>query len=223
MRFITETELRDLYKAEPFTAYTLEPRTKLTPEARQFLVDRGIKLKEAQDSKSKSTGNGKSGREQEGESWSVLSLRRRMESMESLFLMVGANLLSGGSTVLAEEVFALGRCFSEVKRSTWEQTSPVNLQFQDWSEAEMKNCSTYLGKHFDITEFHVRAENGAAIASLNHLRSSLRELESAVLEAYWDKELNVCSREDLIEKINLIMNILCFMMWKCLGGQQCKT
>ncbi len=221
MRFITEMELRDLYKGEPFTAYTLEPRTKLTPEARQFLVDRGIKLAEAQSSKNKSTG--KSGTAQEGESWSVLSLRRRMESLESLFLMVGANLLSGGSTVLAEEVFALGRCFSEVKRSAWEQTSPVNLQFQDWSEAEMKNCSTYLGKHFDITEFHVRTENGAAIASLNHLRATLRELESAVLEAYWDKELKVCSREDLIEKINLIMNILCVMMWKCLGGQQCKT
>ncbi len=223
MRFITETELRDLYKAEPFTAYTLEPRTKLTPEARQFLVDRGIKLAEAQDSKSKSTGNGngKSGTEQE--SWNVLRLRRRMESLESLFLMVGANLLSGGSTVLAEEVFALGRCFSEVKKTAWEQTSPVNLQFQNWSEAEMKNCSTYLGKHFDITEFHVRTENGAAIASLNHLRATLRELESAVLEAYWDKEFNVCSRQDLIEKINLIMNILCVMIWKCLGGQQCKT
>ncbi|WP_019851568.1 ethanolamine utilization cobalamin adenosyltransferase [Desulfitobacterium sp. PCE1] len=223
MRFITETELRDLYKAEPFTAYTLEPQTKITPEARQFLVDRGVKLVAAPDNKKISIPNGKSESDQERESRNVLRLRRRMESLESLFLMVGANLLSSGDAVLAEEVFALGRCFGEVKQSAWEQRLPVNLQFQNWSEAEIKNCSTYLGKHFDINEFHVRAENGAAIASLNHLRATLRELESSILEAYWHEEGRVCSREDLIEKINLIMNILCVMMWKCLGGQSCKA
>ncbi len=43
MKFITESELRDIYRIHPFTTYELEPGTKLTPGARQFLSDRGIK------------------------------------------------------------------------------------------------------------------------------------------------------------------------------------
>jgi ethanolamine utilization cobalamin adenosyltransferase len=43
MKFITESELRDIYRIHPFTTYEVEPGTKLTPGARQFLSDRGIK------------------------------------------------------------------------------------------------------------------------------------------------------------------------------------
>ena len=44
MKFITEQDLRSRYRAEPFTSYTPEPGTRLTPGARQFLTDRGIRL-----------------------------------------------------------------------------------------------------------------------------------------------------------------------------------
>ena len=44
MKFITEDELRFLYRKEPFTTYEPEPGTRLTPGARQFLLDRGIDM-----------------------------------------------------------------------------------------------------------------------------------------------------------------------------------
>ena len=44
MKFITEDELRYLYRKEAFTTYEPEPGTRLTPGARQFLADRGINL-----------------------------------------------------------------------------------------------------------------------------------------------------------------------------------
>ena len=44
MKFITEDDLRDLYKKEPFMDYDLQPGERLTPGARQFLLDRGINL-----------------------------------------------------------------------------------------------------------------------------------------------------------------------------------
>lgn len=43
MKFITESELRDIYRIHPFTTYEVEPGSRLTPGARQFLSDRGIK------------------------------------------------------------------------------------------------------------------------------------------------------------------------------------
>ena len=44
MKFITEDELRYLYRKEPFTTYKPEPGTRLTPGGRQFLLDRGIDM-----------------------------------------------------------------------------------------------------------------------------------------------------------------------------------
>ena len=43
MKFITENDLRALYKAQPFSSYDPKEGERLTPGARQFLIDRGIK------------------------------------------------------------------------------------------------------------------------------------------------------------------------------------
>ena len=44
MLFITESDLRDQFKLQPITNFKLPPDTKLTPGARQFLLDRGVDL-----------------------------------------------------------------------------------------------------------------------------------------------------------------------------------
>jgi len=44
MKFITEEYLRDLYKKEPFSIYELNQGERLTPGAREYLSDRGIKM-----------------------------------------------------------------------------------------------------------------------------------------------------------------------------------
>lgn len=41
MRFLTEEDLRLLYRNTPFAEYHIEPGTRLTPGGRQFLNDRG--------------------------------------------------------------------------------------------------------------------------------------------------------------------------------------
>ena len=46
MRFITEEDLRQRFRRERFTEYEPEAGTRLTPGARQFLSDRGIRLTE---------------------------------------------------------------------------------------------------------------------------------------------------------------------------------
>lgn len=48
MRVITETELRDMYKQDEFTSYTLPAGVKLTPSAHQFLTERRIQIIEEQ-------------------------------------------------------------------------------------------------------------------------------------------------------------------------------
>lgn len=47
MKFITEIELRDLYKTNPFATYQLQPNARLTPGAKQFLTDKRVRIEEA--------------------------------------------------------------------------------------------------------------------------------------------------------------------------------
>lgn len=222
MRFITEMDLRDLYKTEPFTTYALEPLVKITPSARQFLVDKRVKLVQSQsnDDKSEETCNPKT--VQERVSWYPQRLRSKMDCIESLFLLVGADLLNSGDSILAEEIIRLAKCFQEVKNAEREQTAPGKIQFWDWSEEQINNCSDNLGRFLEINEFHIRLEKGKTIALLNYLRASLREVEPAILEIYWNEEQQACSRQDLIEKVDLIINVLSIMMWKFSGGQKCQ-
>ena len=48
MRFITENELRDLYRQEHFTSFTLQTNERLTPGGRQYLLDHGINMYDAE-------------------------------------------------------------------------------------------------------------------------------------------------------------------------------
>ncbi|MBM7854171.1 ethanolamine utilization cobalamin adenosyltransferase [Desulfohalotomaculum tongense] len=222
MKFITEMELRDLYKIEPFATYVLEPDTKITPGARQFLIDKRVTLVQAKCGDNKKLNTGESNQTQVGDSQCALKLRRKMEYIESLFFLIAAELLHSGDAVLSEEVLALGKCFRNVRTAEREQVPPENIDFWGWSEEEIKKRFDNLEKYVEISEFHVRLKNGKEMALLNHLRASLRELEPAILETYWNEEKQVCSRQDLIDALYLIINILCVMMWKCLGREKWK-
>lgn len=222
MKFITEMDLRDLYRTEPFATYVLQPDTKITPGARQFLVDRRVTLEQAQCRDSEIPKTHKSSQVQTQESCFSLRLRRRMDCIESLFLLIAAELLHSGDAVLSEEVMALGKYFRNVQKAERDQMAPDRLQFQGWSEEEIKKRSDSLKKYVDVDEFHVGLENGKVVAQLNYLRSSLREVEPALLETYWNEEKQVCLRQDLIDAVNLMINLLSMMMGKCLEGHEWK-
>lgn len=220
MKFITEMELRDLYRREPFSTYVLEPDTKITPGARQFLIDKRVTLVQLQCSDSNKLKTNEANQAEGNNNWCAMRLRGKMDYIESLFLLIVAEILRSGDTVLSEEVMALGRCFRNLRHAEREQIAPDNIQFWGWSEEEIKKRSDDLEKYININEFHMAWENGKEIALLNHLRAALREVEPALLEAYWDDEKQVCSRQDLVDKVNLIINILCMIMWKRLGGKK---
>ncbi|AFM40578.1 hypothetical protein Desaci_1574 [Desulfosporosinus acidiphilus SJ4] len=221
MKFITEMELRERYKAEPFTTYFLEHQIKITPGARQFLVDRGVKLVQAQgrdDGGAKKSGNENS--LQVRQSWLVQRLQGKMECLKALLLMVGSDLLKDSDAERAEEVLDLARYFQSLITAEREGTVPDDIKFWGWAEEEIKTCADNLGKFFEINDFHARLENGKTMTALNYIHASLCEMEPAILKVYWVEELGACSRQDLIDKVHLINNILCIMMWKCLGGQK---
>lgn len=220
MKFITEMELRDLYKTRPFSTFALHPDTKITPGARQFLVDRRVALISAHSIEEARLGTEISEQAEVRESWCTLRLHSKMQSLESLFLLAAAELFHSGKTDLSEEVVALGRCFQKVRNSEKKQTDLENIEFWGMPEAELRKHAAEMENCFDVTEEHIITAAGKELTLLNYLRASLSELEPAILETYWNEEKQVCSRQELIDAVKLMKNILCMLMWKCLGGEK---
>lgn len=91
MKFITEDDLRDLYRKAPFTEYVIEPGTRITPGARQFLADRQIFLPDEETAlmgKGISRQTNKPEKQTKEKTVVCERLGVRMKSMETLFLLM---------------------------------------------------------------------------------------------------------------------------------------
>lgn len=218
MKFITEMELREMYRKEPFTTFVLARDVRITPGARQFLVDRRVTLSAAPPGNEAEAGQEEPGPGQREKKPGSQSLLRKMEKTESLFLFMAAELMHFGGTILSEEVLALGRYFRKVRQAEQEQRPPDSLQFWGWSAEEIRERSAGLTEQMNISEFDLDLEKSRDAVALNYLRASLRELEPAISEVYRQEEESVCSRQDLLEAIAGLINILSLMIEKCGGG-----
>ncbi|HEY8891978.1 MAG TPA: ethanolamine utilization protein [Clostridium sp.] len=223
MKFITENDLRDFNKIEPFTTYELEPGARLTPGARQFLMDRGINMNDTDPNTKKNNANVKqtSVQLERKNNWKKKKLRSKMKSTETLFLQSYEELL-GGDVSLAQSIINLGKQFVNIKNEVEGKGSVENLSCTECTGINEKNFSDDLDDCFEITELHMQLKNGRKIIILHRLRSDLREIEPAVLELYEgsENENELCT--EVIGKVNQIVNTLSQMICSVLGGKECQ-
>lgn len=221
MKFITEEDLRNLYRKEPFTTYEIEEGVRLTPGARQFLADRGINKFDNGPSKKKSTENIKqpSVPPERKNNWKKKKLHSKMKSMEALFLLTGEELLNGDEN-LAQRVIDLGKQFSNIKNAVQGKGSSENLCCQECTGINVDNFSDDLDDCFEITDLHIQLKKGRKIIILHKLRCALRELEPFVLELYEGSNDEMC--KDVMGKVNQVVNTLSQMICSVLGGKTCQ-
>ncbi|MGC4388484.1 hypothetical protein ABXW34_21820, partial [Streptococcus suis] len=55
MKYITEDDLRLIYRDNPFETFTIQAQTRLTPGAKTFLTDRRIAIIDERNNKHKQT------------------------------------------------------------------------------------------------------------------------------------------------------------------------
>lgn len=233
MKFITEGELRDIYKKDPFTAYELMPETKLTPGARQFLTDLRIDLSgasallrgssaavKAEAAANKPEGPmtkpaGNYGRQ-------TKKLIARLRSVESLFLLTCKELLDK-DVILAQEAAALERQLSGIRAAAQGNGQLEEICCKACTGISSEDFDKDVGDCFEISEFHMRLENGTEILNLHRLRCALREVEAFVPEAYEEgsNEENGLYSE-IIASMNSIINSLSRMICTAIGGKKCQ-
>lgn len=224
MKFITEDDLRDLYKKEPFTEYVIEPGTRITPGARQFLADRGINMFDDDVSwKSKSTEKEKQASPDSERKKELCDKRLlcRIKSMEAMFLAAVEDLLNR-DVLLAQKLIALKKCFADIKLVLDGKNVSDQLICQNCTVINQDNFSESLDDCFEITEFHIQLGKGKELIGLHRLRCALREMELDFIEFFenWDGENT--QREEVIGKVNQIINTLSQLICIAAGGEKCQ-
>lgn len=219
MKYITEEDLRDLFRKEPFTDYDLEPGTRLTPGARQFLVDRGINMMDIDSVKlvtpleeKKITYKSKNKNKK---------LYSSMHSIEALFLLTEEELLSK-DVCLAQSVIKLGKQFTYIVNMVKNKGTIENLCCTECTGINKNNFSEELDDCFEISEFHIQLENGREIVILNRLRCALNEIITVMQEDFEDSDDEAGLCEDIIGKVNQIINSLSQLICSAFGGKKCQ-
>ncbi|MEH7504684.1 cobalamin adenosyltransferase [Neobacillus drentensis] len=221
MKFITESYLRDLYKRDPFTSYEIGPGARLTPGGRQYLTDRGIKLLDFGVKKQKEeTKKQAEGPPENKTDWKKLQFQSRMKSIEALFLLTCEELL-GKDVDLAHGVLKLYKQFSSINNAIKTHGTAENLTCRECTGIKECNFSSNLGDCFEITDFHMQLEKGREILALHRLRCALQEMEPLMLEFCDSSKEEKEWYEDMIGKVNQIINSISQLIHLTVGGNKC--
>ncbi len=202
MKFITEDDLRILFRREPFTSYDLPKGARLTPGGRQFLVDKKISFFDDPMSGKRRTPKPEEKKEEtpKQEMSSQLLLLKR-KTLQAQFLEAGLSLMER-DVLLAEQVFDLERRLSFLGK---ESTGKEN-EFQSCTGFNQDNFHKPLEDCFEITGFHAQSEKGREIVLLHRLRCSVRELAAEAGD----------------ESFNPVINRLSQMICLAYGGKACQ-
>lgn len=203
MKFITEEELRESYRKSPFTEYLPAPDTRLTPGARQFLRDHGIRDEEQQPVKKfcfselDQSYSAKSYRNV-GNSWQL-----KLHTLQSFFLEAGLKLMQYDIRV-AQELYELEQILADL-----ENGKQVSVSFEGCAGMKEEHCTELLPDCFEITGAHAKLPKGTVIITLHVLRCRLRELIS---------ELPKKEQKTVCKIMNRLSQMICF----ALGGNVCQ-
>lgn len=216
MKFITEADLRATYKANPFTSYVLPAETRLTPGARQYLLDLGVDMYERK--KEQAVPNQQKIAQPSTESvlekeWLLLKIK----CLKPDFLLTAQEIMML-DVPLAQQVTDLGRQFCLLTLYIEGKCEVADLCLSPCEGINETNFSKALDECVAIGEFHLQLANGRALVLLSRLRSEV---------ALFAKEIEIRgiehdSVESLVKKLYQITNKLSQLICSAIGGKACK-
>lgn len=234
MKFITEEDLRDIYKKEPFTTYEIEPGTRLTPGAKQFLADRGMNMFDDEPfiknyvvTISDDRDNAKAGKKPEENkavakrSWREEKLISKLRTAEAKFLATGRELLKA-DIFMAQSLAGLGKHVHAIKEYAEGNVTVEGLVVKECTGMKEGDFSLELEDCFEITDFHMQLDNGKELLSLHILRCELREVIPYIEEYCDSAKCDKLWAETIFCNLNKVINSLSQMICTAVGGKECQ-
>lgn len=206
MRYITERELRDAFAKGVPEQYSVPEDAKLTPAARQYLMDLRLFRHPAPAGKSPSAvlpGGKKpehmthlNSREMVCKTHPHIVLRGKLDSLECEILLLEASC-SGEWRTRLDDALKLVRLVmaSEVR------DCPMPAWTLDgMNEEEVHRCSHHPEQFGFSGHILPAPEHGLFAAQLNKLRAAARETELAAIQAFWNGQS--LTHEDCVMALN---------------------
>ena len=203
MRFITELELRDQFAGGIPEQYQVPAGCRLTPAARQYLMDLRLYRHPSPASAPVSSGKRKpehmtnlKAHEMVCKTHPRIHLRGKLDTLESEILVLQTTCspewreplneaLQLTRSILAAEV-------REIPLAPW--------TLQGMNPEEIHRCSHHPEEFGFPGHILPAPEHGLLAAQLNRLRAITRETELAAVTAFWDGQK--VTREDLVMALN---------------------
>ena len=189
MHFITEFELRDSYKKHPFTSFELNSNTRLTPEAKQFLLDRKVNITDRSIS-DKSPLASKS---------DLLNILNRGEYV-TLALRIAIEDVD--ITVYKLITCNCAPWVNLSRQAVYDEWFKIKSNLIEGCSEEITSCKSFVVSEFSLTDYIVEGENSELTLILGEFRVKLMQISltlSRLNEAWVGANINL-----LVQLINSI-------------------
>ncbi|MEL7566060.1 MAG: ATP-binding protein [Dehalobacterium sp.] len=246
MRAITETELRTEYRKAEFTSYTLPEGCRLTPAAAQFLSERRIPVQTGglPAGNNKEQGKPLQGKDNQAgnKTYSVaeikgkpehmthlngshlvyknhprIKFRGKIDTFEALLIIAILEIEGVGYQELGRDLKEILDYVRQILRSEVKEEPLPAISFHGWSAEEIRDRSHHPEKYFGVNHLLPNPGQGALMAKLNYLRTQVRELELAAMDAFTVAP-EVVEREDIIQGLNRLSSLIYIMMVQLVSG-----
>lgn len=243
MKIITEIDLRERYKKNPFESYRLERMTRMTPAAAEFLNERKIKIidetgEPVLGSQHKrvmnETGNDEknlSGSTEKPEECTHLygstlvlktheriQFRGKLDSLQADLISLIIEVQKCGCPGVATELNLILAYLRKMMMAEVTQKTLEFIDFNGWKDSEIRERSHNPKKYYGMGHFTPDPSQGPVMAGLNQLRTKVRELEISGIGALLPKETEDLQRRDIILALNRLSSLVYIMMCQYLGG-----
>lgn len=243
---LTEEKLRTIYKKnEKMKEIVLEKKTILTPSAKQFLIDKDIKIVEKLDEKKQETleeiaeekkpkYKGVSGEiyyekpEYMTQLYGNILVKKNhkrvifrgvVDSFISRWLVMTKDLENIKNTKLQRDLESVEKFINKILISEVVGEAIGDVMVLDKTLDEIRELSHNPKKYFDRGHlFGISSKDSYLVIKLNEMRTLSREVEIKGVEAFVDESGKV-ERRDLLLSLNRLSSVIYVMMLKGVTGE----
>ena len=221
MIFITEADLREQLKNKSFSDFKLPPETKLTPGARQFLLDNRVNLYDDIYSSKKNNTNKTSKDDKQVDRSKYGNMNKKF--IGNIRLLHLETLLSGSSLIekdisIIQDISKISLQILEIKKYVQSSEMVEFVEYKKCSGISEEAFSSYIDDCFEINELHMQAENSNDILHLHRLRVLYRNFYDEIDDYEFEEDILKTIKESLNRIINTLSRLICGVC----GSKKCQ-
>jgi len=141
-----------------------------------------------------------------------IKFRGKIDSTEAMLAEMIQELDNAGYGDLCRDLKKILSYLKRILRAEVKEEELPFIEFNNWSAEKIREYSHEPFKYFGIRHLNREIEESIVLAKLNLLRTCVRELEIAAVEAFYDSYRCRVEREDIILALNRLNSLVYVLM-----------